>query len=174
LNAGSFGLVQLYPKWMVGDLSEPLIYSELWDVTPRLNEAGALEMVKSERGPVFSKNGECRRDWDPLFEVPVYIINFAGLGISNQQVCDGAWLSKLPQWMTSAKKRYLAAVDKQYKEHKAELADMSEAATDFLWREANKTGATAPLVPWEMARKEVYNFMENKKAHRQLETLYKV
>lgn len=174
LNLGSFALIQLLPAQVVGSLAEPLIYSELWDVSPRINDGGNLEMMKVNRGPIFNKNGGVAPDWDPLAKIPIYNICLASMGFTNERVVNGDFLKFVPAWLESAKSRFKRSMEQAYKDHKSELDSMSSEATDFLWREAQRSTANSPIVPWEFGKEEVYNYMEKKSSSRSLESCYKV
>ncbi len=171
INAGDFALVQLFPAQRVGPLHDPVIYSELWSVSPRMNEHGQMEMVKIDRGPIFNRRGGTALDYDPLMEIPIYIINLGGLGFDKYRVLNGEFLLHLPRWGTSAKKRMKASMEAQYRQAKSQVKDMAGEASDFLWREANKTGATTPTVTWDDARADVTKMYE-KQEHRKLESYY--
>lgn len=170
INAGSFALIQLFPSAIVGPLSDPNIFSELWEVSPRM-VGGRMQMVKVDRGPIFNRHGTTTRDYDPITEVPVYLIDLNGLGFDKYRVCNGDFLVYLPRWMTPAKKRMKESLEAKYKQQKSELKDVSGEAADFLWHQANKTGATSPVVPWEFAKDDVKKMYE-KNEHRKLESAY--
>lgn len=173
LNNGDFALVQLYPASVVGPLSDPWIFSELWGVSPRLNEAGAVEMKKIDRGPIFAKDGSTVPDWDPITQIPVYVVNLGGLGFDKYRVCNGEFLPLLPRWSRTAKARMKESLQQQYKDHKSEVDSMARDATDYWWHLANKSGETAPIVPWKFAKKDVSDMYE-KREHRKLESYYKL
>ncbi len=160
INAGNFALVQLFPAQVVGPLHDPNIYSELWDITPRLNQFGVVEMTKINRGPIFNRHGGTTRDWDPITQVPVYLIDLEGLGFDKYRVLNGEFLLYLPRWQTSAKKRLKASLEERYKDHKREINDLSREAGDYLWSRANNTGATAPVVDTAQAHAETDKFFQ--------------
>ena len=169
-NCGDFALVQLFPAAVVGPLHDPNIFSELWEMSPRMVN-GRVEMVGIDRGPIFNKHGGTSRDWDPITQVPVYIINLGGLGFDKYRILSGEFLKFVPAWQSSARKRMKSSIESQYRAHKHELKELASEATDFLWKEANKTGATSPTVAWKHAKEDV-TAMYEKQEHRKLENAY--
>lgn len=164
-NRGAFCLVQLISAGRVGPLDNPLIFDELWYVSPRADRWGNAEMQKVDRGPIFNKRGGLSLDYDPITQVPIFIINLEQLGYSNQQVADGVFLAPLKaRWLSPAKKRFDDSRKQMLKKAKGDINAMAGEATDFLWREANKSTATSPIVPHEFARADVDAFYKRKEA----------
>jgi hypothetical protein len=171
LNAGSFALVQLYPAKTVGPIDAPYIPNELWYTTVRPDEHGQATIVKIDRGPIFNRYGGTTPDWDMLAFVPVYVARFKDYKMSNEAVQSGAILPLLQRWMQPLKKRVADSQEQAGRELKKKAREIGEEAGKRLWREALKSDATSPIVPYDSSvRKEMDGFF---KANDGLENYYR-
>jgi hypothetical protein len=143
--------------------------SELWEVGNGINEHGLLVRKRVDRGPIFDRFGNPgRRDWDPLFRVPVWIMTL-----------DGSWAAyddtpKEPKRLVNSdvsngrlietcRKLLAVGINKRIADSKKEASsrlnqhvdDMTTEMSDRLWHEANKTGATSHVVAKEFIKEDV-------------------
>jgi hypothetical protein len=142
----------------VGSLDAPRIPNDLWDVTDGVDKYGKVIRKRIDRGPIFSRTGSVRRDWDPLFWVPVYVARLEDYKLDNEAVAHGAILPMVRKWQTSLRRRVQESADAAGRELKRKTRDLSEEAHRKLMFEANKPDATTPIVAWKHAREEVEAF----------------
>jgi hypothetical protein len=163
LNEGAFAVVQLFPLQSVGDLDDPLTMSELWEVGWGVDETNTMVRKRIDRGPVFSKHGvPRRRDWDPIFRVPVWIMTLDGTWrayddqpLVNSDVSNGRLIETVRKLLSvrinkridDSKKQAAANLNRQVDEMTTEMAD-------FLWHEALKPNATRPVVHKEAIKED--------------------
>lgn len=171
LNAGNFCVVQLYHIQDCGTYENPVTFREFWEVTPRLNEAGGLTCVPATRGPIFNRWGGGSRDWDPLFRKPI----FAYMLEENDDILSGKMLLDLKHFMTDIVERVRESARQKGREICLKSEDLGREAGNFLWSEANKTGATSPLLDSASALKDLtpnYKNYREGKMKEELENIY--
>jgi hypothetical protein len=148
LNAGNFCIVQLYHIRDAGPPDEPRTFFQHW------NDCGFSP------GPVFNKYGAENPDWDLLSRVPILAWNLEQMKISTYDVFGTGLLYFIKNALDYRKmKLHSQRVQKERESKDREMKNHTEAmideAADFLWHEANKTGATSIDVPYEFAKKDV-------------------
>lgn len=142
LNEGCFVVLRLLPVEAIGPMDDPFVFQEFWDVETVSTGPGEedFECVKVERGPVFSRTGEVRRDWDPLFFKPV--IEFAcheSYGLSTQNVFNGSlvyWLTKMSH--REAARQHAAKVVQDARDFATLVDSGVENSLDQIWDAAKK------------------------------------
>lgn len=144
-KAESFAVVQLYHVSDCGDMDDPITFREYWDITTELNEHGDAVRVPASKGPIFSKEGDTKRDWDPLTRIPIDVVTLADHGFGIQEVFSGSFLPMIREWLKPIEDRiYEAALDRG-KQLATEVEDTIEGMTDFLWHEASKPDAVSTI-----------------------------
>jgi hypothetical protein len=146
LNPGSFAIVQLYHIKDVGDPDEPVAYRTRWDIDFVADDFGDVGPKRVYRGPIFNRHGGTVPDWDPLFRKPVYVANLEDYGFSAEQVKSGEFLVTLKEWLTPIKRRIVESAREQGRVLQRATEDIADEATDFLWREAQKSDATSVIM----------------------------
>ena len=172
LNAGSFALVQLFHIRDLGLDDASLQYKTRWDIEFVADEWGNSEGTRIRRGPVFSKNGTCTPDWDPLFRKPMYIANLEDYGIPLSEVLSGEFLGTVKEWLTPIKRRVIESAKEQGKLLKTKAEDIGDEAADFLWREAQRSDATSVIKANKHCKEEMATFEKAKQAAAQLPSYY--
>lgn len=155
-NAGSFGICQLYHISNCGDLDEPTTFREFWNVETVL-ENGVYVRRRVDRGPLFSRYGDTRLDYDPAFRFPIFVAALDGSnGMPNtQDVFSGKFLEYVRHWLSPLQGRKSKANKKRYKDFKHRMDDL-EAEIGRRGRfEWNKVGETSPTMAWKHAKPEV-------------------
>jgi len=163
LNAGSYALVELYPRSVYGPDSKPHIFQDSWAVATGWDKYGKTEMKRIDRGPVFNKKGGLKPDWDLLAQVPVYKVNLTELGVPNEAVHTTAFIKTVREWYRPFIKRYEESITQAQRTLEHQVQDISKEAFRRLWRDANKPDATGPTVAWKHARDEIKAFYEKPK-----------
>lgn len=140
--------MQLYHKRDAGSYDDPQSYRAFWDVDTVWDELGTPYVRKVERGPLFSKSGSPRRDWDPFERVPIFVATldatfqgYDGEPLSTEDVFSGKVVLTIRRWMDSITRRSFAAAKEKGREVRRRADDISEAITDTIWHEANKHDA---------------------------------
>lgn len=172
LNPGGFALVSLAKAQDIGEMSNPLVPNELWEVATRPDRWGKVDTVRIDRGPVFTKKGKPGRDWDPLFWVPVFVAKLEDYGLDNYAVQAGAIIPLVREWQTSLKKRVQDAADAKGRDLKRAKDDLTREAYKKLMYEANKPGATRQEIAWKHAKKDVEEFYKRKERNEGIENYY--
>ena len=160
LNAGDFALVQLYHISDVGPMSDPITYRETWDVTTVADEYGRTERVKVDRGPIYDKHGVSRRDWDPLFRIPIFVCTLNEAFEIDRKNSDGVWeqtIEKIRIWLSPIYDRIRAGEIAKGKRMNAQTEELADVFTDHLWKDAN-TNDTGRLVMDRATIAEQTNF----------------
>lgn len=122
LNPGSFCLVQLWHRDHYGSYAKPNTPNELWNVRPKIMPLGKVELVRAERGPVFSKDGSIKPDWNPFAYELVYRANLRDFGISTEEVLSGAMLRKIERFYRPMKER----MEEDRRQHISAVRDTAE------------------------------------------------
>ena len=148
LNPGNFTVVQLYHNRDAGTYEEPVTFREFWDVTPRIGDNGQVMLKRAYRGPVFNRNGGTARDWDPLFRKAVFVHSFDNPG----DIFSGRFLVDVKHALVPMARRVIASAVEKGRRVKSQMNDVSGAAADFLWHEANKSSASTVISPWKHNR----------------------
>jgi len=160
LNPGSFAIVQLYHISNAGTQDNPNTYRQPWE---------------EAFGPIFNKQGGTTRDWDPLFWTPMYVTRLEDVGVTHSEVFNGQILDFIRDWMIPVGRRAKEDRRRRAKELHDRTEDIIDAMTDRLWYEANKTGEETIDVPWEFAKKDVYEMYKRKRiAEQYLDSYYDV
>ena len=150
LNKGTFALIQLYHINNYGNVDDPNSILEYWQGTSRLGESGVMERVKIDRGPIFSKHGTERCDYDPLTRVPIYVMSLNeaykfpwGEPIKNVvDTLNGKFLGALDYWFSPMKPRIVKNRRDLVAKLRSDSEDIGDAVTDELWFNANKPSET--------------------------------
>lgn len=153
-----FAVVQLYHISNAGSPDNPNTYFQRWN-----------------EGPVFSKNGDNKRDWDPLFRVPMFAGSAADFCCDCEFSCEhgieGVFSGKL---IAGVKRALQNTAEKKRERRRAmqrdfnrEREDLNREMGDFLWHQANKTGEESIDVPWEFARDDVRRMYAQKERREQ-------
>lgn len=140
LNQGDFALVQLYHKSDVGPMGDPITSRETWDVTTIEGPFGETERVRCARGPIYSKTGSSRRDWDPLVRVPMFICTLNDAYGIDQKNDDGIWsqtIEKIHRWVRPVYDRIREHEVEKGRRMNYEAEELGREMTDSLWRDAN-------------------------------------
>jgi hypothetical protein len=145
---GSFCLIQLYHIRDAGTHDSPLTFYPHWVES------------KDLAGPIYNRNGGTSLDYDPLFRIPVLKARLADFGITHRQVFSGEFLNKVKDWLVPLGRRLSEDAREKNRQLKSAREDITNEMTEFLWKEANKTGATAPIVAKEFCRDEMKKFNE--------------
>lgn len=150
LNPGEFALVQLFHVRDVGPISDPYIFDELWDTGFAQDpETKQWDIRRIDRGPIFSREGLPRRDWDPLYYVPVvmFVANGQyesfGRKLTNESFFDGHFIASVLDWRE--KPRNQRARDSRIQAGKdlaREVDAMTSDMADELHRASLKADAT--------------------------------
>lgn len=149
LNPGHYGLVQLYPSNLVGDLDEPNIPDELWYIGNALDVTGKLVRKRIDRGPIFNRRGGTTPDWDMLQYVPVYVARFVDYRMSDQATYSGAMRPLIERWMTSARERVIKSAEAAGRELKRKAREIGEEGGKRLWHEAKKHTSSGAIIPYD-------------------------
>lgn len=159
LNPGSFALVELRELKKVGRMDQPQQYTEFWDVQVEALADKLFRTVKIDRGPIFSRHGVEKRDWDNTRFKPMYVQNFdEQWGFTPQDVFDGTILPFCRrQWLTPEQRRADKIKRLRIKGRRLnqKLHDLAGQMTDEWMHTANKTGETGVDMPWEFAKKDL-------------------
>ena len=130
LNPGSFCVVQLYHISDVGTFEEPKISGEFWDVQTNLI-SGQPTITKASNGPIFNRWGGSRKDWDPLFRIPVMVATidssytgYDGHKMSIYDIYSLKFLLTLRHWSKPIAKVILDT-------HKERIRDLDSAKTEI-------------------------------------------
>lgn len=167
LNAGEFALVQLYPANVVGSLTNPDVFDELWQVTTRADAHGRAVRVRAERGPIFNRHGGTAPDYDPLFYVPVYKFDFVDQGFPLPKFLSGGWLNLLTRDKLTKKLDEVA--EKKGKALAAKMDDHAKEGYSYLKHTMSATGdqSTAPVVAYKHAKPHLKKFYDKKQQNRE-------
>jgi hypothetical protein len=149
LNCGSFCVIQLYHERDCGTRENPTTFREMWDATTVSDNFGESCRIKLDRGPIFSKNGDLKRDWDPRYRIPIFAMTLDeaysyedGTPIKTEDVFSGKFIEAVRSRLTPI----VARVQTKGREMARDLDRTADALGremgDFLWHEANKTGQT--------------------------------
>ena len=145
INPGSFAIVQLYHVRDVGDLDDTFTFREMWDTTVVAGPTGTPERVRVQRGPIFSRDGSTRPDWDPLFRVPVFVMTLDeaythpdGEPIVPQDVLSGKILPTIREFLQPVKKRIVEADLDRKRDLKSKARDLGGQIGEELWYKAKR------------------------------------
>jgi hypothetical protein len=155
LNAGSFGLVQLYHSRDVGTPDDPVTYREFYDVTVRPDAFGGYELGHVDRGPIFSRTGSTRRDWDYLTRTPMLIGVLSDYGVSHYDVFSKRFLTAVQYWLTSPYDRAVQAAKAKGREAKRKVRDMGDQMAADLWKSAQRSDATSTTMSKKHAAQDI-------------------
>lgn len=156
LNPGSFAVVQLYHNRDAGTPDYPNTFREFWDVGFIPDMYGAPILGPVSRGPIFSRNGSLRRDWDPLQRSPMLISVLDGYkpqdefveedgdaNFSHYDVFSGRVLLTIRQWLLSPYARFVHSAKQKGKEFRSKVQNIAHEASSELWADANKSDTTS-------------------------------
>jgi len=93
------------------------------------------------RGPVFSKTGRPRADWDALGQIPMYLIDVDVEDVFSGRICRMA-----KQWMRPFAARYVESATQAGRDIESNIEEMGHDAGLRLYHEGQKNGAGAPIV----------------------------
>lgn len=172
LNAGGYALVSLARRQDIGDVENPAIPNELWEVTMRPDKFGRPSTVHIDRGPIFTRSGRPGRDWDPITHIPVFVASLEDYGISGWGVNAGAVLPLVRKWQRSLRKRVMESAEAKGRDLVRAKDDLAREAHRKLMYEANKPSATRQEIAWKHAKKDVEEFYRRKEANEGLENYY--
>ena len=148
LNPGSFAIVQLYHISDVGTPNDPTTFRELWHTTVKANDYGEAERVRIERGPIFSKEGGVRPDWDKNYYVPIFVMTLDsnynypdGTPFSSLDVQSCRFLEAIRVFLTPMKDRKYAADKAKRRAMRQDAKAMSEEMGKEWWWMGQQTGA---------------------------------
>jgi len=158
LNNGSFAVVQLYHIRDVGKADETHTFRQLWDYETVTDSLGRPTLKRVDRGPIFSKDGSTKRDWNSLVRVPVFVCTIdeaytdpvTGEPLKFEDVWTGRFLVAIRRWLMPIKDRIREAQALHAKETIEKANAVSDEMTDFLLWEANKADQRSDA---SMARK---------------------
>lgn len=160
LNAGSFALVQLYHVSDAGKRGDETTYFTFW------NPPGHY------MGPVFNKDGGGRRDWDPLFRVPIFVANLKDFDIPQEYVFDGRILDVVKEWLVPASRRFREAARQAGKNLVNDAEEIAREATDYLWHQANRSDATSVIQAYKHSKEELKAWDRQRAAAAELKNYY--
>lgn len=150
LNPGNFALIQLYHITDCGDRNDPFTYREYWDITTRMiDEWGARDRVRIDRGPIFAKDGSLKRDWNPEYRQPIFVMSFdgswhdsEGVPLDTKAVFSGRIIPAIKEYMKPIVQRVQQSAQEVGKDLDREVSDFARDQADFLLFEANKASET--------------------------------
>ena len=160
LNSGAFTVCQLFYINDIGDLDDPLTVSELWEVGWGVDrENNSMVRKRVDRGPLFSRKGENKRDYDPLFRIPVWMMTldgswnaYDGVPLVNEDISNGRLVHTVKKLLgTRLSTRIQRSRDEAAADLNRRVNDTTDEMTDFLWREANKSSSNTVT----MAKKHI-------------------
>lgn len=93
------------------------------------------------RGPVFSRSGRPRPDWDEIGRVPMYLIDVEPKDVFSGRICRMA-----RQWMRPFAATYMERARQAGRDIESHIDDMGYDAGLRLYREGQRDGAGAPIV----------------------------
>lgn len=147
-DGGLFALVRLAKIRDVGTPEQPLTFQTFF-------------AEADYPGAIYSRHGvPDKRDWDPLFETPIYHMDVApAFGFATRDVWNGRLYQAFAYRMVRNKK---VVERERYEEVAAEGAQMEGQFNDLmgtmsedLWRESMKTGYTSPVVSKEEIKEKL-------------------
>lgn len=150
LNCGDFCLVGLFqPQYFYDKETRRHFFKQFWglhDVVIGKQNDGTpmIEERHLDRGPIFSKWGDTRLDYDPAQYIPVLMTR-----LNTDFVLNGGIALEMPRMLWESKqatKEFNAREEKRLKEEKAKQAnalvkEMAEEAHDYVWWRSNKHDA---------------------------------
>lgn len=149
LNPGSFGVIQLYHVQDVGDLDDPFTFREFWHVTTAVDPFGVAERKRIDRGPLFSRNGSVKRDYDVHVRVPVFTMTLDaayqyadGTPINTGDVFSGKFIAAIRHRLSPIVQRIRAKGKETARNAERRTEDLGREIGGYLWHTANKTGQT--------------------------------
>lgn len=147
-DRGLFCLVRIAKIRDVGTPAQPLTLETFF------SEADAP-------GPIYSKDGvPDRRDWDPLFEIPIYHMDICeAFGFSTRDVYNGRLYNAFSynvqrNQKVVARDKYEAAA-REGSEMESNFNDLMGTMGENLWRDSMATGQTSPIVSKEDIRRKL-------------------
>ena len=93
------------------------------------------------RGPVFSRTGRPRADWDEIGRVPMYLIDVEPRDVFSGRICRMA-----RQWMRPFAPQYLEGARQAGRDIESQIDDMGHDAGLRLYGEGQRDGTGAPIV----------------------------
>jgi hypothetical protein len=149
LNPGSFALVQLYH---VSDVAESTDFDETstfrlpWVADPVEGGDGVTRMKRVNRGPIFSRDGSTRADWDSAFRVPIFVATLnEEYGMATEDVLSGRFLAEVRRWMIPIERRIKESAIERGVNLDSKANEVAGQMTDYLAYEANKPDATTVI-----------------------------
>jgi hypothetical protein len=131
-------------------------------------------MMRTDRGPIFNKDGGARADWDTAFRIPMFVATLdEDYGMSLDDVLSGRFLSDVRRWMVPIEKRVRDSAIQAGRDLDSEASDVAGEIADAVAFEANKPDATTVTMANKHAKKEMQRFYSKKeKAHNSLKEYY--
>lgn len=133
----------------MGDIDDPLTFREFWNVTTRVDEFGNAERVRANRGPIFSRHGSTKPDWDPHTRIPVFVMTLDdsyrypdGSVLQPDDVFSGKFIVAIRHGLKPIVKRVQDSGRSFARDLDNHAESLGREMGDFLWYEANKTGQT--------------------------------
>lgn len=133
-------LARIHPLLRIGWDGEEGVFGLLMVTRSRLAARTYFEYWRG-RGPVFSKTGRPRADWDEVGHVPMYLIDVKPEDVFSGRICRSA-----RQWMRPFAPRYLESAKQAGRDIDSHIDDMGHDAGLRLYGEAQHDNAGAPIV----------------------------
>lgn len=149
LNPGCFAVIQLYHWSNCGTRENPTTFREMWDATTVSDNFGESCRIRIDRGPIFSRYGELKKDWDVNNRIPIFAMTLDGsytyddgTPICTDDVFSGKFIDAVRSRLTPIVSRIQSKARSMARDLDNTAEAIGNEMGDFLWHEANKTGQT--------------------------------
>ena len=156
LNPGSFALAQLYHISDVQEFEDPTTFRLPWTADPVEGLDGKTRTKRVNRGPIFSRDGGTRADWDTAFRVPIFVATMdSSYGITTEDVLSGRFLSDVRRWMVPIERRVQESAIEAGRSLESKADDIAGQMSDHLAYQANKPDATTVIMANKHAKNDI-------------------
>lgn len=165
----SFSIVQIMDSKFCGTPANPkLAFDEYWGYEDILTPLGELETRPVDVGPIFSRDGTFKADWNKEKQFPIHALNFAVLKWPPECVYDTGFIPRLREFLRRSSERTKEINEKRYRETRHFIDDQARENVDRLRFKASKNYDTNKIFTKEeriAALKKKEREAEQNRAH---------